>query len=31
VSGWIRGDLDSDADEVVATYTALILNGLRPV
>jgi len=30
VSGWIRGDVDSDADEVVATYTALIFNGLRP-
>jgi AcrR family transcriptional regulator len=30
VSGWIRGGEDADADEVVATHTALILSGLRP-
>jgi AcrR family transcriptional regulator len=30
VSGWIRGSADADAHEVVATHTALILNGLRP-
>lgn len=30
VSTWIHGDEDSDVDEVVATYTALLFNGLRP-
>ena len=30
VSSWIRGSTDSDTDEVVATYTAMLFDGLRP-
>ena len=29
VSGWIRGTTDEDTDDVVATYTALLFEGLR--
>ncbi|MDD7939231.1 TetR/AcrR family transcriptional regulator [Actinomycetospora lutea] len=29
VSGWIRGEADDDADDVVASHTALVLGGLR--
>ncbi|MEJ2865616.1 TetR/AcrR family transcriptional regulator [Actinomycetospora flava] len=29
VSGWIRGTDDTDADDVVASHTALLLGGLR--
>ncbi|MHC1560600.1 TetR/AcrR family transcriptional regulator [Actinomycetospora sp. C-140] len=29
VSGWIRGTSDEDTDDVVATYTALLFDGLR--
>jgi len=29
VSGWIRGESDADADEVVAAHTALLFDGLR--
>ncbi|GAA4915828.1 TetR family transcriptional regulator [Actinomycetospora succinea] len=29
VSGWIRGSADADADDVVASHTALLLGGLR--
>lgn len=30
VSSWIRGTADDDTDEVVATYTAMLFDGLRP-
>lgn len=30
VSGWIHGTTDSDTDEVVETYTALLFGGLTP-
>lgn len=30
VSSWIRGTADEDTDEVVATYTAMLVGGLRP-
>jgi AcrR family transcriptional regulator len=30
VSAWVRGDSDSDVDEIVDTYLRLIFDGLRP-
>jgi AcrR family transcriptional regulator len=30
VSSWIQGTADEDTDEVVATYTAMLFDGLRP-
>ena len=29
VSSWIRGESDDDVQEVVATHTALLFDGLR--
>jgi len=30
VSSWIQGTADEDTDEVVATYTVMLFDGLRP-